>query len=145
MNCKLVKAVDVQCRQHKDKKSPKDFVIHCNGRYGNTENVKPKNICDFVDVRYLDDNEKELNQIAQIISIFNFVSKEKDPPCNKFFLLICWMKPSQKKSVLPYGAYEYHFYSSKQLYTSIVSIETLYRPAFLVPYIGQLSFIVVKY
>ena len=134
MNCRFAKAIS--CRHKKDSKTPNDFMIHCNGLYvASTRTVsgKAKNICDFVEVKFID-NDIESTEIARLISIFSFLTTSIESESNsaeEFFLLVCWMKPTRKNSVLPYSAYEYAT-KNNQLWYQIVSIENVIRPAFLV-------------
>ena len=133
MTCKLAKTV--QCRQHKDTKSPDhDYTIHCNCNYLHKKANKAKNICDFIEVKYdSEENGKLKYAFAHLISIFVFnANNATQDGSEKIFLLICWMnKTTRKKSLLPYSAYEYEL-KRNTLYSNIVSIEALYRPAFLV-------------
>ena len=132
--CHLAKSV--RCYNQIYEKSPNDYIIHCNSHYkSNRKGVfaKPKNICDFIEVKWIDDNDVEATSIARFIAIFSFHSKDVTDKTEQIFLLICWMKKKTiNKSVLPYCSYGYDFANPNQLYLQIVSIDNMIRPAFLI-------------
>ena len=132
MCCKLLK--DVECRLSRNDKSPGDYHIHCNSKYifaRNYVSSKPRNVCDFVEVKCADISNNESTEFARVVAMFCFQSTN-DANDEKVFILICWMKKlAENLSILPYPLYGYEIERSK-LNLQIVSIECVIRPAFMV-------------
>jgi hypothetical protein len=136
VDCKLVKCL--RCYSEKNKKSSGDFVIHCNGCYAGKSDIAPKNICDFIEVKYQDANGVHETEIARAAAIFEFTSMETDQNGSvtssekKYFIMLCWMQRAKtNRSVLPYCSYQYETHNQSLVF-QIVNVETVIRPAFLV-------------
>jgi hypothetical protein len=112
------------------------------------------NICSFVEIKWeYDQNEEKESQkstdsytsIAQIISIFNYINKNTDTQSGdklSIYLLVAWMKdaPNTNNLFPNFLQYKYDITHSKKknktkvLNMSIISIDTVYRPAFMIKY-----------
>lgn len=136
--CRLLKAV--QCCYDRNLKSTDDYIIHCNSEYvfmRNSQGSLPRNICDFVEVKFVNTRNEESTQIVRVVSMFGFYHPNTNGEqignfAESIFLLVCCMKKlSSNPSVLPYTAYGYEIERSK-LWFQMISIESVVRPAFLI-------------
>jgi hypothetical protein len=129
-NLKLVKAVN--CKDDMKKKSSDDYIIQCDGYYkANNKNTPARNICNFVEIKYIQDDGKEGTEMAHLVTIMSFT--EDNTSTEVIYLMICWMKSkTNHNSIFPYPPYTYAIRPNRQLYFDIVPIESVIKPAFLI-------------
>ena len=103
---------------------------------------KCMNVCDFVEIKWIMDNEESGTEIAQLVCIFRFDSTVESIRTEYYFVMICWKKKVLKnESDLPFSSYKYDTGSkTKSLYYDIVPIDSVIRPSCLIAH-SQHSFL----
>jgi hypothetical protein len=146
--CQLLRSIEYV---QKDGNNPSlgDYRITCDSEYEENKHqrkfadnvVKLYNkqvyACNFIEVEY-STNSVVATELAQVIAILSFPDMNSKHH-QSIYMVIAWLKESDKHKMFPYPAYTYNYDNKHQIknrykpFMQIISVESIYRPSFVIP------------